>query len=86
MPPLYSKAGLEGYDGCTSNAHPVLVRQCSRVGYTLGYLVVLVIFGYVPGYQTRIYTLRYPGIKPGRFGHSLIGIRVPPNYIPYPGH
>ena len=65
--------------------------QASYVGHILvgtrvPNLVVLVILGYVPSYQARLfwpYSGRYPGTKPGCFGHTRIGTQVP-NQLVWP--
>ena len=47
---------------------------------------VLVFVGYVPGYQTRAYTLGYPGIKLECFGHTRVCTRLPQSiFTGYPG-
>ena len=48
----------------------------TRRGTWVPNLVVLVIIGEVPGYQTWLfwsYSGRYPGTKPGCFGHTRVG-------------
>ena len=52
----------------------------TRVGTWVPNLVVLIIFGYVPGYQMWLFMSKsgmYLGIKVGCFGHTRVGTWVP---------